>query len=68
MNVLTREELEVAMTNANLARQVVFELFQELDRFNLGDYQKFDDDGRGMKRLVDFISRSARLAGWDFRP
>ncbi len=32
----TRQELEVAMTNANLARQVVFELFQDLDRFNLG--------------------------------
>ncbi len=63
----TREELEVAMTNANLARQVVFELFQELDRFNLGDYQKFDDEGRGMQRLVNFISGSARLAGWNFR-
>lgn len=63
----TRQELEVAMTNANLARQVVFELFQELDRFNLGDYQKFDDEGRGMQRLVNFIARSARLAGWNFR-
>lgn len=63
----TRQELEVAMTNANLARQVVFELFQELDRFNLGDYQKFDDEGRGMQRLVNFIARSARLAGWKFR-
>ncbi|AJY71398.1 helicase [Geobacter sulfurreducens] len=63
----TRQELEVAMSNANLARQVVFELFQELDRFNLGDYQKFDDEGRGMHRLVNFISRSARTAGWDFR-
>lgn len=63
----TRQELEVAMTNANLARQVVFELFQELDRFNLGDYQKFDDEGRGMQRLVNFIVRSARLAGWNFR-
>lgn len=63
----TREELEVAMTNANLARQVVFELFQELDNFNLGDYQKFDDEGRGMQRLVSFIARSARLAGWNFR-
>jgi len=64
----TRQELEVAMTNANLARQVVFELFQELDRFNLGDYQKFDDEGRGMQRLVSFIARSARLAGWNLRP
>jgi len=63
----TRQELEVAMSNANLARQVVFELFQELDRFNLGDYQKFDDEGRGMQRLVSFIARSARIAGWDFR-
>ncbi len=63
----TRLELEVAMTNANLARQVVFELFQELDRFNLGDYRKFDDEGRGMQRLVNFITRSARLAGWNFR-
>ncbi len=63
----TRQEIEVAMTNANLARQVVFELFQELDRFNLGDYQKFDDQGRGMQRLVSFIARSARLMGWTFR-
>jgi hypothetical protein len=63
----TRQELEVAMTNANLARQVVFELFQELDRFNLGDYQRFDDQGRGMQRLVSFLARSAPLMGWAFR-
>lgn len=63
----TRQELEVAMSNANLARQVVFELFQELDRFNLGDYQKFDDQGRGMQRLVNFVARCASLAGWNFR-
>jgi len=62
----TRQELEVAMTNANLARQVVFELFQELDRFNLGDYQKFDDQGRGMLRLLGFLSRSADIFGWRF--
>ncbi|MBU0462687.1 MAG: DEAD/DEAH box helicase family protein, partial [Proteobacteria bacterium] len=62
----TRQELEVAMTNANLAREVVFELFQDLDRFNLGDYQKYDDQGQGMKRLVGFISRAARLHGGDF--
>ncbi|BBO67931.1 helicase [Desulfosarcina alkanivorans] len=63
----TRQELEVALSNADLARQVVFELFQELDRFNLGDYEKFDDQGRGMQRLVSFIARSARLLGWTFR-
>ena len=43
--VRTREELDVAMANANLARDIVFELFQDLDGFNLGDYQKFDDEG-----------------------
>lgn len=63
----TRQELEVAMSNANLARQVVLELFQELDRFNLGDYQKFDDQGRGMQRLVSFVSKSARLSDLIFR-
>ncbi len=62
----TRQELEVAMSNADLARQVVFELFQDLDRFNLGDYEKYDDQGRGMQRLVGFVSRSARLSGWGF--
>ena len=63
----TRQELEVAMTNANLARQVVFELFQDLDRFNLGDYRKFDDEGRGMQRLIAFLSRAARLSGQELR-
>jgi hypothetical protein len=62
----TRQELEVAMTNANLAREVVFELFQDLDRFNLGDYRKYDDEGQGMQRLVNFIGRSARLQGGEF--
>lgn len=62
----TRQELEVAMENANKARLFVFELFQDLDRFNLGDYQKFDDQGRGMKRLVDFMARAARIADWKF--
>lgn len=64
----TRQELEVAMTNANLAREVVFELFQDLDRFNLGDYKRFDDEGRGMQRLLAFAQRAARLDGGEFLP
>jgi len=64
----TKQELEVAMTNANLAREVVFELFQDLDRFNLGDYRRFDDEGRGMQRLLAFAQRAARLEGGEFRP
>ncbi|MDR3555646.1 MAG: SNF2-related protein [Syntrophobacteraceae bacterium] len=62
----TRQELDVAMSNADLARQVVFELFQDLERFNPGDYRQLDDKGGGMRRLVDFVSRAARQAGWDF--
>lgn len=63
----TRQELEIALTNANMARQVVFELFQDLERFNLGDYRKHDDQGRGMQRLVSFMSRAEKLAGREFR-
>jgi len=62
----TRQEIEVAMENANKARIFVFELFQELDRFNLGDYKKFDDQGLGMKRLVDFVARASRISDWKF--
>jgi len=64
----TQQEIEVAMSNANLARNVVFELFQNLDKFSVGDYRKFDDQGRGMQRLVDFVQRAARLDGGEFRP
>lgn len=62
----TRQELEVAMSNANLARTVVFELFQDLEGFNLSDYKQFDDQGRGMRRLVSFAQRAARLDGGRF--
>jgi hypothetical protein len=63
----TRQELEVAMTNADLARKVVFELFQDLDHFNIGDYKKFDDEGKGMIRLINFISASCKILGRNFR-
>lgn len=62
----TRQELEVAMSNANLARKVVFELFQDLEDFNLSDYKQFDDQGRGMRRLVSFTQRAAHLDGGRF--
>ena len=65
--IRTRQELEVALTNANQAREVVFELFQDLDQFNLGDYKKYDDQGRGMERLVEFVSKSANLSAWKFK-
>jgi len=63
----TQQELDVAMENANKARLYVLELFQELDRFNLGDYLKFDDQGRGMQRLANFVARAAALSGSSFK-
>lgn len=60
--VRTRQELDVAMSNADKARRVVFELFQDLDGFNLGDYRKLDDNGRNMARLVKFLREAAFLA------
>ena len=57
----TRQEIEVAMTNAERAQQVVFELFQDLEKFNLQDYRRVDDGGIAMRRLLDF-SRSAVAA------
>ena len=63
----TREELDVAMTNADTARKVVFELFQDLDGFNLGDYKQCTDDGRNMNRLVDFVANQAEYSGYQFK-
>ncbi len=63
----TRQELEVALSNADTARQVVFELFQDIDRFNIGDYKKHDDQGRGMQRLISFMTRAEKLANHEFR-
>lgn len=59
----TRQELEVAMTNADRAREIVFELFQDLDRFDLSDYKEMEDEGRGMQRLLDFVKRAAAMEG-----
>src|SRR5262249_16845111 len=51
----TRLELESALSNAAEARQVVFELFQALDRFSLEDYQQFSDTSEGMGEIVRFL-------------
>lgn len=54
----TAVELEAALSNAREAREVVFDLFQDLDGFSLDDYQPFSDVSSGMGRLVDFLSAS----------
>jgi hypothetical protein len=59
----TRQELEVALDNARTAREVVFELFQDLDSFRLDDYRQFDDSGKGMKRLLHYVQAGVQQAG-----
>ena len=52
----TAVELEAALSNAREAREVVFDLFQDLDGFSLDDYKPFSDVTSGLARLVDFLS------------
>lgn len=52
----TAVELEAALSNAREARQVVFDLFQDLDGFSLDDYKPFSDVSSSMERLVNFLS------------
>ena len=52
----TKVELEAAMTNSQEARQVVFDLFQDLNGFSLDDYKPFSDVSSGLGRLVRFMS------------
>jgi hypothetical protein len=49
-------ELEAALSNSREARQVVFDLFQDLDGFSLDDYKPFSDVSSSLDRLVRFLS------------
>ncbi len=66
----TAVELEAALANAREAREVVFDLFQDLEGFSLDDYKPFSDVSTGLERLVDFLSvamadRNLRLSKVD---
>jgi hypothetical protein len=52
----TKVELEAALSNSREARQVVFDLFQDLDGFSLDDYKPFSDVSSSLDRLVRFFS------------
>ncbi len=52
----TQIELEAAMSNSREARQVVFNLFQDLDGFSLDDYKPFSDVSSSLDRIVKFLS------------
>jgi hypothetical protein len=64
----TKQELDVALENAKTARQVVFELFQDLDGFRLDDYKQFDDAGKGMERLLRYVKEGVGRAGGSVQP
>lgn len=55
----TQVELEAALSNSREAREVVFDLFQDLDGFSLDDYKPFSDVSSGLDRLVRFLSTAA---------
>jgi hypothetical protein len=52
----TQVELEAALSNSREAREVVFDLFQDLDGFSLDDYKPLSDVATGLERLVRFMS------------
>ena len=62
----TREELEAAMSNADEARKVVFELFQDLDRFTLDDYQPLADIESSKQRVINFVRAAIEADGGSF--
>lgn len=64
----TKQELDAALANACQAREVVFELFQDLDRFNLGDYKRLGDQEKGLGRLLRFVRRASKNAGASLEP
>ncbi|MEI8250658.1 MAG: SNF2-related protein [Synechococcus sp. ELA057] len=55
----TQVELEAALSNSREARQVVFDLFQDLAGFSLDEYKPYADTSSALVRLVDFIGVSA---------
>jgi superfamily II DNA or RNA helicase len=52
----THVELEAALSNSREARQVVFDLFQDLEGFSLDDYKPFSDVSTSLDRLVRFVA------------
>lgn len=59
----TKVELETALANSREARQVVFDLFQDLEGFSLDDYKPFSDVSTSMDRLIQFMSSAVSDRG-----
>lgn len=59
----TKEELSAALSNASEARQVVFELFQDLEGFSLEEYKPFANVKPGLERILEFLRASLAAEG-----
>jgi Helicase conserved C-terminal domain len=59
----TKVELEAALSNSREARQVVFDLFQDLDGFSLDDYKPFSDVSESMDRMMRFLTAAVATRG-----
>ena len=64
----THVELEAALSNSREARQVVFDLFQDLDGFSLEEYKPYSDISSSMSRLVKFFQSSLEENKSTFQP
>lgn len=64
----TRLELEAALRNAQDARYMVQELFQDLDGFRLEEYHEMDDQGQSIRRLLQFVMMAAQQQGYRMTP
>ena len=62
----TRQELEAALSNADEARKVVYELFQDLDRFSLEDYRPLSDVDASKTRIANFLRSAIPVIGGSF--
>ncbi len=64
----TRLEVDAALDNAREARSAVFQLFQDLDGFQLDDYRPYAEADEGFLRVARFLSASVARAGMTLVP
>jgi hypothetical protein len=62
----TKQELDVAMENAAVAREAVFELFQDLDGFSLEDYQPLAERDEDRRDILGFMAQAVGASGGEW--
>ena len=58
----TQEEIDQAISDASEAREVVFELFQDIDNFSIDQYKPLSNVTSSFKRIGDFLFASTSEA------